>query len=1643
MAVIKTHQFLPQVFQTDTNKKFLNATVDQLVNEPQLKKVDGYIGRKLAPSYKSTDSYIIESTADRQNYQLEPSIILKDQLTNETSFATTYTDTVNKISYYGGLKNNHSRLFDNEFYSYDPRVDLDKFINFSQYYWLSTGPDPIQITSTLVDLAVTYTVTYNPINNAYEFSGNDNIPNPSLTLARGGVYEFVINEPGNLFYIQSKPGPDGVDPDLSNLGTREVLGVVSNGQSEGTVKFTVPPLHAQTVYTDMPTVEVVSYATGLAFSQVQGAKPSELISTYGGIDGPVAYVDGATVVFVNREYIDDAFWVDTTRTVGGVVYFDQTNLVPFADRSNVYTISIVPDSDGNDRILLLSKISVTNEHKVRVYGGATNTSKEFFLRSGLYNQVPSITAPLTTLYYQSSTDTNAVGFINLIEPVDSDINPSTDIVGKLNYISPNGVVFTNGMKVYFDTSVPAAWQNEYYYVEGVGTGIRLVTESELISVESIYDSFVVNGGLGYVVDDRVTVQGGTSTAPAVAVVESITLDTATATLEMNSFAGSVASVTVVNGGSGYLTAPTVTFTNSANRATGTATIVNGVVTAVAITNAGSYGSTIPTVTFSEPESGPIGTFKIKTRGNYTVLPTNPVTVTGGTGAGARLQVYLQPEFRDYVTINKSSLDKNPWSRANRWTHAEVIKKTAQYNSTDAVYNQTARAQRPIIEFEADYQLYNSGAVAKAPVDILDTTVTRAFQQIQGVVCVDTTVLDVSSSLTLTTGDRVIFAGDLDNTVKNKIFNFTIEKAVDEPGDVYKAYLVEASDATVEESNSVVVLFGTNGGKQWYYNGTSWIVSQEKTTTNQEPLYDIIDNTGVSYSDSATYAGTTFTGSKILSYKRGLGTNDSVLGFPLSYRNLATTGDIEFENNFDNQSFTYVLSDGESQAVNVSSGYLQKNITTTTCSRDNVWQIASTFSKQYKIYDFVFDGETNIFPINEFPDVSTNFPHIKVFINNKFIAPGSFATVQVVNRFAVLVNPDLLSKDDAVFVAIYNRRIPASDPAYYDVPINLDINTLNKSISSLTLGQMRNHLVSLRNNSLSIVGDVPGSSNLRDVTYKNTCGSILQHSAPVVYSGLFLNHPTMDFSNAVRLANREYTKFKTKFLETAGKIELDFTNIPKSFDDIIANMNSVKNSSFPWFHSDMIPYGTNTRTDIPTYTVLDPDITSYEINKIFKDTTPSNLGVLVYVTRTIDDVTSKTLVVKGRDYTFSQTRAAIVFTSNYPLLYNDKIDIVEYSDTDGSFVPETPTKMGMYPKFIPEKYLDNTLRTPVNVIQGHDGSITPAFNDFRDDLLIELERRIYNNVKVEYDVNTFNINDCMPGKFRLTDYSRAEFTQILSKGFLAWVGTNRVDFTTNSYFSASDPFTWNYKLFRDIINGESLPGTWRSIYRYFYDTDRPHTHPWEMLGFSEKPDYWQDRYGPAPYTGGNSIIWSDLSLGYIHKGTRQGLDQRYVRPNLAQFIPVDDNGNLRSPSEILVLDFNSNDANTSFAVGDIGPAELAWRRSSEYPFAVISALALAKPARFFALQADVARYKRNSFTGQFEVTNSNQHISPSDIYVNGYLDSSNATSVRRRSAGYINWVTDYIKNLGVNDAATLVHDNLSKLSVQLTYKLGGFTDKRFI
>ena len=244
MPTTKTINFLPAIFQTDTNKKFLNATLDQLVTEPNLIPINGYVGRKFAPGFKGISTYIKESSDIRADYQLEPSLVYKNATTGAVEFQATYPEILQKISYYGGKVDNQDNLWGSEYYSYNPRINADAFINFGQYYWLPNGPDPVQVFAGQADLERTFFVYPDAGSQVYNISGYGKAPNPDLVLARGGNYSFVVNQPGKKFYIQTEPGLNDKSVE-TNINIRQVLGVTNNGDDVGTIMFNVPQATAQ------------------------------------------------------------------------------------------------------------------------------------------------------------------------------------------------------------------------------------------------------------------------------------------------------------------------------------------------------------------------------------------------------------------------------------------------------------------------------------------------------------------------------------------------------------------------------------------------------------------------------------------------------------------------------------------------------------------------------------------------------------------------------------------------------------------------------------------------------------------------------------------------------------------------------------------------------------------------------------------------------------------------------------------------------------------------------------------------------------------------------------------------------------------------------------------------------------------------------------------------------------------------------------------------------------------------------------------------------------------------------------------------------------------------------------------------------
>lgn len=1540
MATTKTIGFLPEVFRSTANQKFLNATVDQLVTEPNFKKLNGYIGRKFAPTYKVGDNYLPEETDRRQDYQLEPCVVVTDEEKN-IKFLSNYPDLLDQIQHYGGISNNHSRLFNNEIYSFDGKIDFDKLVNFSQYYWLPSGPEAVDVFSGAVDLTNTFVVERNIQDFAYNFSGFGESRNPDIILVRGGTYEFQVNQPGYQFWFQTDLGTSGRRPTQSNIDTREVYGVTNNGLDNGKVIFHVPSAGEQNYYINLPVVQSVDIATTLKFTDINSQLVTRIISEFGGIDGITSELAGKYVIFVANDTSDPS-WTDYApyaRDAWGDRAYDEGDIIPSNRRKGIWQIQT--EDTGNGELINLVWIQdLPLESKVIIDSGTEHANKEFYKNiNGVINEAPLITAPLEYLYYNDGTDQQYSGRIRIVDVAGFDLNIADEILGKENYTSPNGVVFTNGLKVRFGTQViQPEYADQEYYVEGVGVSIRLVKVTYLVVPEFV----------------------GTES--------SIPFD--------------------IYGYDEELFDETL------------------------------HSSATP----------------------------------------------------DYITINRSSVDLNAWSRSNRWFHTDVLTKTAEYNNKIVTFDQIQRAQRPIIEFDPDIELFNFGRVAKPDIDILDFTVTDAMIQVEGSIVdfVDVAPEDgIDDDLTfaeaasLKDGMRVIFVNDVDPIVRNKVYTVNhldingeikIHLTISEDSDIlpYDVIIPKAGctvplipiddpDAMYNPSSRELDMtsghvdvpidgvlspnVGIVNSASFWFNGDIWVHGQQKVGTNVPPLFNIVDENSVNFNDTVVYPSSNFTGSKIFSFKEGEGENDVVLGFPVSYRNFNSIGDIEFENNFDIDTFV-AISKSKSTTHKVNSGFIPKIVSRDEIKKGNTWTTKAGLSRQLQVISSVATGESNRFTIDVLPKAVENEPTIRVYVNNKALTTSQYAIISIGVTYAVEVYVTLKEKDK-IDILIDSDQV--SKLGYYEVPQNLDNNALNDNFLSLTLGQFRNHLTAISENTDNVIGQVPGFSNLRDLYIKDIGGSILQHSAPVLYSSMFLLNKEISFVDAIEYAAQEYTKFKNRFLESYSMVvNAGITDPRLGVDYILRKLNEVKNNENPWYYSDMVPFDQN-RT-LTSYVVIDQEVTEYEIETIFVDTQLSNKAILVY----LDGVQ----LTRGQDYYFNQTRPSIVFVN--PLIFDQVIDIYTFHNTDGCYIPETPTKLGLYPRFQPMEYEDATYSEPITVIRGHDGSITKTFGDIRDDLLMELELRVYNNIKVSYNPDNFDIYNYIPGNFRITEYTKTEFDRIISSSFLTWVGNNRVNFTTNEWFNSNNSWTWNYSKTRSILDNEYLPGHWRGIYRYFYDTDVPHMRPWESLGFSERPDWWIDTYGPAPYTGGNLVLWQDLEDGLIRFGDRAGTYEQYARPGLTEVIPVTETGELRSPDQFLITAFNLSDASGSFKAGDEAPVETAWRRSSDYPFALQKALALMKPALYFGLLANVQGYAPNSAVNQNLVKVSNQHLSPSDLQINGELIDGSIV----RNAGYLNWIADYISNYGVDPAAK-IHENIDRVKVQLGYKLAGYTDQRYL
>lgn len=1506
---IRTIDFLPEIFQTNTNDQFLSATLDQLVQPPDFRKVQGYIGSKFGYGVKTTDQYVTEPTTDKINYQLEPTVVFTNPVSGEVTDAITYPGVIDALRLESGLQPNHNSLFSNDFYSWDSFVDLDKIINFGQYYWIPEGPESVDITTETVLEVATIKVISNV--NTYQFEVNGNLlptKNPTLTLVRGGTYTFQVDETSK-FWVQSLPGMDGVDPNKTNFSTRDISGIDFNGTNSGTFVYNVPTSDAQDS-NKFPGLIPVDLVTTLGFDQVNG----QPLTTIKSIDG-VIDINEKTLIFYgenpnNRVRIGDFFdsnGFDTSNTL--TPGFDGFENEPVT--GTVFKINLVGDMASP--IIKLTPYSViVDNNNIVINSGVEYIGRSFVKNSdGEMLLVPLNTASLNTLYYQDESNPLKFGKIKLIDKPTEAIIDVSDILGQISYTSPNGIPFSNGLRVKFvGNIVPTKFLHDTYYVEGVGTNIQLIPVSELI-VPELYSQ-----------------------------------------------------------------------------------------------------------SFSAPFDDPASAFDRSGFSDVINLPYTP----------------------DYITISRNSMDRNGWSRGNRWFHIDVLKTITANNALTPVIDKALstnggnRAVRPIIEFYPNLKLIYHGIFGKAPVDYIDTTTTDALTTVTG--SDPDSYLPDGPNSNLFDGCRIVFANDNNPEVVNKIFVATIATV----NGSRVITLTKASDGDINVNDQIVTINGTtNKGYNYYYDVNGWVNSQTKTTVNQAPLFDIFDNNGISLSDSNYYLGTDFNGCTLFQYSVGSGVRDSVLGIPIQYSGVGNLNDINFETSLNSASFNFVSNNVSiNQPVNI--GYVYQYVSTNNYVRKLGWETAVDVSFQYQVFNYVYNTTLNnkfTLDIPIIDSTKTKWPTSVVYVNNARI---DTYTVRVIGSTTDVVINSTLTPGDSVTIKLYSDVI--SNIGYYEVPSNLQQNPFNYQITTINAGDIRGHYKSICNNIPGLTGVAFGANNYRDLGNPVPYGTrIIQNSAAVVTAAAFVRRQSTNFFNSINYNATEYVKFKSLLVNTVHSQDYTpYDTASNMLDDVLDIISSAKTETTPFFWSDMLPSKTPSIVNSYTFAVGTTN-TVYPLSKVYSFNIANYQSVLVYVSKMINGIMQYAQLLKDVDYFVNPDAPYVLVTTQ--LEDGDVVIVKEYTQTYGNYVPNTPTKMGLYPKFIPEIILDETYLAPTYFIKGHDGSLTKLYDtfdeygnliDFRDKVLFEFECRIYNNIKVQAKI-PLEYADLFPGQYRTTDYSYDEVTQLYTTSFLNWVGLNRINIA-GQYYDSTNEYTWNYNNAKNKADNTVFKqGNWRGIYTWFYDTATPHATPWEMLGAPVKPIWWDERYGLGPYTSENLLLWTDLSNGYIYNNGDPYVDNRYVRPNLLDILPVNSKGELLSPFECLVRNYNKATFKSDWTIGDMGPAEYSYRKSSTWPFDLMRMFALAKPAQFFTLGLDLDVYRYNYEFNQYLVFDRFRTTGRQQLELYGHNDASAAHS-------YTTWVIDYLYQYGL-PGTTLVEDLLTYVDVRLSYRMSGYTDKNKI
>lgn len=944
---------------------------------------------------------------------------------------------------------------------------------------------------------------------------------------------------------------------------------------------------------------------------------------------------------------------------------------------------------------------------------------------------------------------------------------------------------------------------------------------------------------------------------------------------------------------------------------------------------------------------------------------------------------------DYIVMERDAQDGNLWSENNYWFPIQYTDKsgaTVTITDDDITSGRFIQAQRPIIEFVKDIELYNFGRNARGAVDLLANNIIPE----------DIMFLDVTSNIRIdgkfiSDGDRILFTSITNPGENNRIYKVVIERHNDR--NVY-GLILDPAEMSPNRQSGEPQLYDTirvKNGNQYansvvYWNGTEWTTGQQKLTRNQAPLFKLYDKTKTALDDAIKYPQSTFAGSRIFSVKiNNKQAEDSVYEQNIEKDKY---GNFVYQNHIQSDMFDYT----SNRVTMKIPGMKFYKIISRYEADDKLysdWREAPAPSKQFVTQTIIpttfvaeKDKATGVPTYNREYTLSMSVDSESVYtvdINGIFLDPSEYTIVG-----NVLSLPKVkLSDNTIIAVKIHNKnQTPDLNLGAYEIPSNLRNNASNLTIETIDESRLADHFYDIIQNQEGFIGSSVGINNFYDTKRDMSVGTkIVQHDASLIPLMVHNSSDRLDIIKAADFAKNSYNNFRNKFATCLSEIDsrgYGSLSAEQVVAQIMKKINIGKSDEFAYWLSGMAVTPTTQQTFIPP--------------------TPQYLGIMPVA--------------------LPQLRIRSVIDNGHPRLYN---------------VSHTGSLSPAFSNII----IDNGVERVVRDFR----------DDVMFELEMEIYRSINSQFTNSDYIPALSVYDVRPGVFRSTDYSADEWDVISLRGFEQWVITNQIDYRTNDTYNKDMWETWNYTGTKYRVNQQNSRGNWKAIYMDHFDTITPHLTPWAMLGFSLKPIWWDEEYtqtvvlknGMRSYVDKN--MWNDIQAGKIRRGARAGIDNRFARIDFNMINPVQSDGTLIAPymsvdGRIPLVDRKPTPAEqqAEWSFGDLGNYEFAYNQSNYFSFEQAITLYRAKPAQwtnYFWNPTEYKMYKINDHVQWLHNSNDTRVQFNENTTVHGENSS--------RVIGYQMWVADNLKQNHID--ITRNYGNIVRgANVKLSYRLGGFSKK---